>query len=509
MRELRHGFFLLLAAFGLSACEGSETEPEPQDETPWVTFQVDASSQTDWVFFDLDAQAEVEEDGGWDLAFRRQVIASNGPEGVAVAIVKDRFEDAHHAPEAGYHVDPALSDEIEEADLAFHQDGGWYDYDMTSHTLSPKGDRYFVVLSTEGKAYAIKMMDYYATVDGQKVAGHPSFAVRSIEAPTNPEIPEPKEPEEPEEPQRPEIPEDAIVIDATGESWVYFELASRELTDGGSYWDLGFNGFTIATNGPAGVKVAVVDGVDLAEVTEAPADGYHVDPAIPDAGEFDRAELAFHGDSPWYEYDPTTHVMTARERVYVIVTAEERVFAVQLLTFYDEEMNPGFPTFVMKELTSEASVQPIRQQIDAQDPDTVVYFDLDSGELTDADGDWDLAFKTYWIATNGAKGVKVATLDETTLADPIEIPVDEEAYHVDELDIADEDVTLDDVKRELAFHQGDGWYEYVMPGHIVRPREKVYVVISTAGTTFAVQMVDYYDGEGNPHFPTFEYIELD
>jgi hypothetical protein len=464
--------------------------------------QIDATSSDKWVFFDLDTAKITEETAGWDLAFRRQWIASNGGADVAVALLDGvRFEDVTKAPEDGYVRDSEDRSDANLPNFAFHREGEWFDYDMATHQLSPKKNRVYVVLSTEGKAYAIRMVDYY---DSAGTAGYPTFEMKEIEAPESPV--EPEEPEKPEEPEEPEIPEDAIVVDATdAEAWVYFDLDTLEVVDEASDWEMAFRRQWIATNGPRGVRVALVDGVALDEVTEAPEDGYVADDF--ELTDENLANLAFHGDSEWYEYDMATHRLAARKRVYVLVNAEEKAFAVQLLTYY-KDGEAGHPTFVVKELGSEEPTPEVTEvTIDATDSVEWVYYDLDAGETTDVESGWDLAFRRSLIGVNGEAGVKVAILDGVSLEKVESAP--EEGYRADEVDIWDPELSDRDKEAGLAFHQEGGWYEYDMTTHKLSPRERVHVVISTEGKAFALQLVNYYDENGAGGFPTFRFMEIE
>lgn len=505
MKSFRLGWMILFSLVLATGCELDGPAAEPKPEPPAGLIQIDATSDDTWVFFDLDTARTTDEDSGWDLAFRRQWIASNGGADVAVALLDGvRFEDVTKAPEDGYVRDGEDRSEPNLPNFAFHREGEWFAYDMATHQLTPRKNRVYVVLSTEGKAYAIRMVDYY---DAAGTSGYPTFEMKEIEPPDS--AVEPEEPEEPgEEPEEPEIPEDAIVVDATdSEAWVYFDLDTLEVVEEASDWELAFRRQWIATNGPGGVRVALVDGVDLEDVTEAPEDGYTADDF--ELTDENLPDLAFHGESDWFEYDTTTHRLFARKRVYVVVNAEEKAFAVQLLSYY-KDGEAGHPTFVVKELGEETPLpgpEFTEVVIDATDAEEWVYFDLDSGETTGIDAGWDLAFRRSLIGVDGDAGVKVAILDGIGLEEVEAIP--EDGYRADEVDIWDPEISDRDKEAGLAFHQEGGWYEYDMTTHRLSPRERVHVVISTEGKAFAVQMVSYYDENGTSGFPAFRFMEIE
>jgi hypothetical protein len=215
MNQLIPIVLLLIVIFTLPACgknqaeplakgpeEAPETTPEetdgPDDTTqdPSMllapsTFEINASSNDPavWVYFDLDTLSIVTVDSAvtdstWDVAFQRFRIKSNGgisgSNGVQVAHLDLPIDDFDQAPLEGYR-----SDEMDGADprtqpgLAFLREGGWYDYNGTTHLLTPK-IRTFVVKVSEAKYFALQMTSYYSE------AGSPAnlaFKTRAIHAP--------------------------------------------------------------------------------------------------------------------------------------------------------------------------------------------------------------------------------------------------------------------------------------------------------------------------------------
>lgn len=127
---------------------------------------VDATSKTARVYLDLDADAEQSVDqalatNAWDLAFRRDNVASNGgsatdnPGSVAIAVLKDvGFDGLTQAPAAGYRQDGAQTvlNEVE---------GGWYVYDLSVHRLTARADLTYVVRTGAGAYFKLKFSSYY------------------------------------------------------------------------------------------------------------------------------------------------------------------------------------------------------------------------------------------------------------------------------------------------------------------------------------------------------------
>ena len=129
---------------------------------------VDSTSDAEWQRFDLDTGKAEEDDAKWDLEFNRFKVRSNGgvsgKAGVEVALLKDeKFEDLSAAPSDGYDEDPedGPNDENTDTDNKFNgPDDAWYDYDVKTHTLSPRKGTY-VVHSSEGAYFKLRFDKYY------------------------------------------------------------------------------------------------------------------------------------------------------------------------------------------------------------------------------------------------------------------------------------------------------------------------------------------------------------
>lgn len=131
-----------------------------------VRTTVDASDESAWVMLDLDGPSELAGDApGWELGFQRFAIIVNGgvsgSEGVEVAWVEGvAFESLVELPEGlSWTSDAADGDDDDsDPDLAFVD---WYDYDFTTHLLSPK-DRVYLIRKGEGTLFKLQIADYYS-----------------------------------------------------------------------------------------------------------------------------------------------------------------------------------------------------------------------------------------------------------------------------------------------------------------------------------------------------------
>jgi hypothetical protein len=129
-------------------------------------------------------------------------------------------------------------------------------------------------------------------------------------------------------------------LDASDESaWVYLDLdTGDEAIEGGTGWDLSVRRFDIllagGTSGDAGVEVAILEGAQFESLAEAPTDAVWITDQDPDLAMFD-----------WYDYDMVTHLLSAKDRVYLIRSSEDAVFKLQIVDYYSSAGSSGFLQF--------------------------------------------------------------------------------------------------------------------------------------------------------------------
>ncbi|MCP4293305.1 MAG: hypothetical protein GY780_15885 [bacterium] len=134
----------------------------------------------------------------------------------------------------------------------------------------------------------------------------------------------------------------AGMFDAT--EWVYMSFADGEVevTDPATEtnWDLRFKFYTIQLNGgfngSAGVEIAYVDGVEFADATTVPTEGYVTDADGDDA---------FKTDGGWYTYNPQTHETVLNGRIWFVHLPDDSYLKMELDNLSDDAGTPGFPGF--------------------------------------------------------------------------------------------------------------------------------------------------------------------
>ena len=146
------------------------------------SISIDSTDYENWVYFDLETGTiGTEEDKTWDLALRRYVLALRGGvigtgEVSAAVLEETSFEDLTTAPADGYLFDePDGDDDNKEPEYVL---GGWYDYDSTTHVLTPAAVVY-VIWTGEGY-HRLEMLNYYSEAG---TSGHLSFQWGEINPP--------------------------------------------------------------------------------------------------------------------------------------------------------------------------------------------------------------------------------------------------------------------------------------------------------------------------------------
>ena len=222
----------------------------------------------------------------------------------------------------------------------------------------------------------------------------------------------------------------ASQINATAsDEWVYMDLATREQVDAGAdptnsdAWDIAFRRSNIKVNGGfsggAGVEVTVITTDDFASVTTAPVTLYSADrvkegvnPDQPDFVRDDNTDFVFgrdHALSPsgWFNYNPTTHVLTAAQVVYAVRDRNGEYYKVRFLDYYDQAGTSGFPTIRYARI---APPDPMTSgiEVDASDRQTPIYFKLETKSVVQVSDpststDWDIRILRTSFATNGGE----------------------------------------------------------------------------------------------------------
>ena len=137
-----------------------------RDTDGTYTTRVDATSMTAWVHGDVETGAEIADTGAWDLRFQRFHISVNGGAsgsgGVMVAPVTGvSFAQMTAPPTTGWISDaPDGDDANNDPDYAFEQGDGWYEYNPTTHKLTPR-PLVWAIQTNGGSTIKLEITRYY------------------------------------------------------------------------------------------------------------------------------------------------------------------------------------------------------------------------------------------------------------------------------------------------------------------------------------------------------------
>lgn len=288
--------------------------------------QVDASASNAWVYLHAEKGvvqvADPATSKDWDLAVMRTQWRTNGGvsgPGLGGARVAEATDVAavQRAPTVGY---------VEDAQLTIPGPSGgsapgnavlgdWYDYDMTTHAVSPKA-RVFLVRTAQGGYARLRITSY--------ASGRYSVLLAPVPS---------------------EVTVTRLTVDASDSTRTVGVRLGRgavaELSTEapGTDWDIAFRRTWLLTNsgtsGSGNAGALVTESTALAEVTAAPDGTYTQDTLLPVAG-----PPGSSGESSgnavlgaWYDYDMTTHVVTPKPQVFVVRTVDGGFAKLRILSY--------------------------------------------------------------------------------------------------------------------------------------------------------------------------------
>ncbi|UOQ74061.1 HmuY family protein [Hymenobacter cellulosilyticus] len=185
-----------ISTLGLTSCNDDDEQAEaavkpalqvqavsslaPQPATPTSTGQ--PGTPRHYTFFSLADGKEVPHTDSastkWDLAFRGTTILTNGgssgPGQGGAQVKSGLFAELTTAPETDYAVDAAAAKAIPTG-----SGKGWYNYNPTTHVVSPIAGKVLVIRTAAGKYAKLEVTNYYkgapATPTGTEPSGYYSF----------------------------------------------------------------------------------------------------------------------------------------------------------------------------------------------------------------------------------------------------------------------------------------------------------------------------------------------
>lgn len=120
-------------------------------------------------------------------------------------------------------------------------------------------------------------------------------------------------------------------------------------------------------------------------------------------------------------------------------------------------------------------------------------FDFETGQITDSDTEWDIAFRGATIAVNG--GTETGTIDEPARTSDAGITIVNGTFE-DVTEIAEDTDFDQDSQNGFAIPtgSGNGWYNYDFTTNILSPIPgKILLVETTDGNYAKVEILSYYE----------------
>lgn len=170
--QTKYSFLLTFAAviglFLFSSCSDSGTgieEPEPEVESNTIESLEALGENGQYTFFSLRTGQIVSRSDSastnWDLAFNGTTILTNsdisGPGSGGAIILDSSFSGVTIAPSEGYNTD---TNEL--LAIPTGSGNGWYNYNFTTHKITPLPDKTIVIRTADGNHYAkLQIISYY------------------------------------------------------------------------------------------------------------------------------------------------------------------------------------------------------------------------------------------------------------------------------------------------------------------------------------------------------------
>ncbi|MEC8025627.1 MAG: HmuY family protein, partial [Myxococcota bacterium] len=501
MKTNKVWIFFIVAMLSLLGCEETidgvtgSTEVDSstvQNEDGSYSVTVDATSKTEWTYYSFKLPGVVAEGDDWDLAFQRSFIKANGGASgdgpVIVTHIDENFAEVTKAPDEGYRY--ASTDEDGEPVYAFDADGNWYDYDISTHILTPK-NRTYVVRTATG-FYKMAVLDYYGG-DAPTSAVY-EFQWGSVTEPGALVEPDPVGSggtdgadlsdgtdghDGSDGKELPDVPDGAVRLDGT-EKWAYLSFANGpvniEDAANSTEWDLGVKGYLIRTNsglsGPGLGGAVLMKDTTWESVVTTDTVGFAIDEEINEPGP--PGSVSSAPASPtfeyWYDYNFTTHELTAKDSVYVVRGGSGTYAKVTLMGGYDGVYDVKFESLDAVPMVHTTTIDTTSR--------TVWSFRMGASmEVDEATSlDWDIAVDSLVIATNsgtsGSGNGGAYDPDTTDFASLLEIK-DDWAFTSDSMMPLPGPPGSGDISGNTVL---GNWYDYDFVTHTVSASGRVYVV---------------------------------
>lgn len=310
-------FLAMLMTYNTHAFSAGPQSQAPASEVVPVSVNATSTTVSTYLNFEDGVLATSAADKKWQIAVKRTAFQTNsgssgtGSVGIYDAETTD-FASVTECAAGTLTSDAVLPASGAPGSVASSGNAvlnAWYDYDMTTHTVSSKKLVYLVV---EGDScYKFQILDY--------TSGTFSVQAEALEAPVT------------QEPEAPAVFESEINA-SSATATVYLALEAGQLVPStvDADWLIAVKRTSFQTNsgssGTGSVGVANTSLQDFAAVTSCEGLSFTADAVLPASGA--PGSVASSGNAvlnAWYDYDMSTHTVTSKKDVYAISNGSECV----------------------------------------------------------------------------------------------------------------------------------------------------------------------------------------
>lgn len=217
------------------------------------------------------------------------------------------------------------------------------------------------------------------------------------------------------------------------------------------------------------------------------------DGTVPEDAEFmgDSTEAAIEG---FYNYDVTTHVVTANDAAYFIVSSDGAFSQFRVASLVQDQFGMSSITLSIGNQSAEETEFSAASELEVNTSECAeaVYIDLDAQTVVDAEGAWDIMIPCE--NNLGTFNIQIAE-DATALTGAYGELAGIEAESIPYYPWLENVVEIRAIKESGPASSSYGWAEYgVNGGHIMWPNYALYIV-QTATARYKFQILNYYDTE--------------
>lgn len=260
--------------------------------SPETNVEGNTETNPGYTFFDLNTGEIVEDstDASWDIGFGGTTLIANSGHNGGIQVVSTGYADLQNAPADGYATETERS--------------SWYNYDFSTHIITPKEGHSLVVQTSEGQYAKVEILSYYRDSDTENESRYFTFNYTLQTEAENTQL----------------YHEDTET---------YFDLDNSEVVEDASsaQWDIAFSGTGIHANAENGGGILSLN-IPFADVTEAPVEGYE------------------ESNSNWYDYTGSSspaHAVLPKDGLTLVVKTPDGNYAkVRMISYY--EGNPDTST---------------------------------------------------------------------------------------------------------------------------------------------------------------------